>query len=93
MMDLGGLKIMKKTILLLSGLAIIIFAAGTAYSTEKVVETEGTSFSSKKDAIRQAQRAAVEQGVGVFIHSETETANYVLKKDKILARSKGYVTS
>jgi len=84
---------MKKTILLLSGLAIIIFAAGTAYSTQKVVETEGTSFSSKKDAIRQAQRAAVEQGVGVFIHSETETANYVLQKDKILARSKGYITS
>jgi len=84
---------MKKAILLLSGLAAIIFAADAAYSNEKVVETEGVSFSSKKDAIRQAQRAAVEQGVGVFIQSETETANYVIQKDKILARSKGYVTS
>lgn len=84
---------MKKAILLLSGLAIVIFAAGTAHSNEKVIEAEGVSFSSKQDAIRQAQRAAVEQGVGVFVQSETETANYVLQKDKILARSKGYVTS
>ncbi|MFO7558130.1 MAG: hypothetical protein R6X10_04820 [Desulfobacterales bacterium] len=84
---------MKKAILLLSGLVIIIFASGTAHSNEKVIETEGVSFSSKQNAIRQAQRAAVEQGVGVFVQSETETANYVLQKDKILARSEGYVTS
>ncbi len=84
---------MKRAILLLSGLAIIFFTVGTAHSNEKVIETEGVSSSSKEDAIRQAQRAAVEQGVGVFVQSETETANYVLQKDKILARSKGYVTS
>lgn len=62
------------------------------YAEEKVIETEGVSFISRADAIRQAQRAAVEQGVGVFIQSETESANYVLQKDKILARTQGYVT-
>jgi len=72
---------------------LVFLTAGFAFSKEKTVVTEGISVTSKADAIRQAQRAAVEQGVGVFIHSETETANYVLQKDTILARTKGYVTS
>ncbi|MFZ5571508.1 MAG: hypothetical protein ACOZF0_13995 [Thermodesulfobacteriota bacterium] len=81
---------MKKRIGLWIFLIVILPAAGV-FAEDKVVEAEGISYISKEDAIRQAQRAAVEQGVGVFIHSETETENYVLQKDKILSRTQGYV--
>jgi len=83
---------MKKRFLFLSLIMFVFCITGLAYSADKIIETEGISGKSKADAIRQAQRAAVEQGVGVFIHSETESSNYVLQKDKILARTKGYVT-
>lgn len=76
-----------------TGIILILLTAGLAYSKEKKVITEGISVLSKADAIRQAQRAAVEEGVGVFIQSETESSNYVLQKDIILARTSGYVTS
>ena len=70
---------------------IFLFTASSVFATEKIVETEGSSPISRADAIRQAQRAAVEQTVGVFIHSETEISNFVLKKEEILSRSQGYV--
>lgn len=84
---------MKTIISVATIMMLLFFLPGFAFSTEKKVITEGISVTSKADAIRQAQRAAVEEGVGVFIHSETESSNYVLQKDKILARTSGYVTS
>ncbi len=84
---------MKTIINVVTILMLLFLLPGFAFSTEKKVITEGISVTSKADAIRQAQRAAVEEGVGVFIHSETESSNYVLQKDKILARTSGYVTS
>lgn len=72
---------------------VIIFAFATgAIASEKVVEVEGSSFLSKEDAIRQAQRLAVEQAVGVFIHSKTEVENFAIKKDRIMSRTQGYIT-
>lgn len=72
---------------------VIIFAFATgAIASEKVVEVEGSSFLSKEDAIRQAQRSAVEQAVGVFIHSKTEVENFAIKKDRIMSRTQGYIT-
>jgi hypothetical protein len=56
------------------------------------VEVMGTSSFSREDAIRQAQRSAVEEAVGVFIHSESEVENFELKKDKIISRTQGYIT-
>jgi len=61
-------------------------------STEKTVEVEGMSFLSREDAVRQAQRAAVEQALGVFVQSLTEMEDYEVKKDRILSQSEGYVT-
>ena len=58
----------------------------------KIVEVDGSSVFSKEDAIKQAQRTAVESAVGVFVQSETEIENYQLKKDRILSRTQGYVT-
>lgn len=58
----------------------------------KMVEAEGMSFVSREDAIRQAQRAAVEQALGVFVHSLTEVEDYEVKKETIFSRSEGYIT-
>lgn len=84
---------MKTIINVATIIVLLSLLPGFAFSEEKKVVTEGISVTSKADAIRQAQRAAVEEGVGVFIHSETESSNYVLQKDKILAKTSGYVTS
>ncbi len=83
---------MNKRILLVAVLIVSLAFATGAVAANKVVETEGSSVFSKEDAIRQAQRSAVEQAIGVFIHSRTETENFVLKKDKIMARTQGYIT-
>ena len=83
---------MTKPIRFLVFLAGLTIAATVAVAATQVVETEGTSERSKADAVRMAQRVAVEQAVGVFIHSETEVSNFVLKRDDILSRSQGYVT-
>ncbi len=82
---------MRKLIVLLILLGTFSPLATGVHAEDKVVDAEGISYISKADAIRQAQRAAVELGVGVFIHSETETENYVLQKDKILSRTQGYI--
>ena len=71
---------------------IINISNKNIFADIKTVEAEGASTSSKNDAIRQAQRAAVENAVGVFVKSETEIENYQLKKDRILSRTQGYVT-
>ena len=83
---------MKKYISIMAALAIVIAFTTVASAANKVVETEGSSLSSRDNALRQAQRLAVEQAVGVFIHSRTEIENFALKKDKIMARTQGYIT-
>ncbi len=83
---------MKNVFFLLFAIGTMWLTAITVFAAEKTVETEGISFISKADAIRKAQRAAVEEAVGVFIRAETEVSNFVLKKDKILSRTQGYIT-
>jgi hypothetical protein len=58
---------------------------------EKTVVVEGVG-SSKQEALLQAKRAAVEEGIGVMLSSHTEVENFVLKKDKIITQSFGAVT-
>ena len=65
---------------------------GGPSNDSKMVEAEGLSFVSREDAIRQAQRAAVEQALGVFVHSLTEVEDYEVKKETIFSRSEGYIT-
>jgi hypothetical protein len=84
---------MKKIITVLIIIAVVVFIPLSAVAENKIVEAQGESISSKEDALRQAMRLAVEQAVGVFVHSETEVENFELKKDKILSRTQGYVTS
>jgi len=83
---------MKKG-LAISVILIMIFGFALSLNAEdRVVEAEGISALSKKDAIREAQRAAVEQAVGVLIQSQTVIEDFEVKKDKIMSRTQGYVT-
>jgi hypothetical protein len=82
---------MKKFIFILAVFAIIACTTEGNAATDVVV-TEGYSFFNREDAIRQAQRAAVEKAVGVFVHSQTEVENFVIQKDKIMSRTQGYIT-
>ena len=75
-------------ILLLVALAAY---ANIAYAEVKLVEAQGLSSFSHDDAVKNAQRSAVEQAVGVFIHTESEIENYQLKKDRIFSHTEGYI--
>ena len=82
---------MKRLLLIIAVFVFALsFTAGVS-AQDKVVEVEGTSFLSREDAIRQAQRLAVERVVGVFIRSQTEVENFAIKKDKIMSRTQGYI--
>jgi hypothetical protein len=47
----------------------------------------------KKEAELAAQRNAIEKDIGSFVDSETVTKNFMLIKDKILSKSRGYIKS
>jgi len=83
---------MKKLFLLLICVfaGLLIFGNGV-FAEDRTIETEGVSQVSREDAIRQAQRSAVEEAVGVFINSQTEVENFELKKDKIFSKTQGYI--
>ena len=49
--------------------------------------------SAKNQALQNAQRQAVEQGVGALIDSQTISQNFQIIKDEILSSSRGFVTS
>lgn len=83
---------MKKTALLVLVFAVFLIYGASSFAEEKTIEAEGVSSISKEDAIRQAQRSAVEEAVGIFIQSQTEVENFELKKDKIFSRTQGYIT-
>ena len=46
----------------------------------------------EKQALRNAQRNAVEQGLGVVLDSKSRTENFQLIQDRVLTASEGFVT-
>jgi hypothetical protein len=52
----------------------------------------GNVGSARTQALLNAQRSAVEQGVGVVLDSKTLADNFQIVQDQILTSSKGYVT-
>lgn len=85
---------LKKTLIILLYLSCIVpasaFAAVQATGTAMIFNNnEGLA---KKQALNNAQRAAVEQGVGLILDSQTITKNWQLIKDEIYTSSRGFVT-
>jgi len=82
--------------------ALLGAALGPEKKTDAVVVKKGanlvevtvTGIGMKEDeALRDAQRKAVEYGAGTKIYSHSETKDFALIKDTILARAAGYVQS
>ncbi|MCH8888558.1 MAG: hypothetical protein IIC13_18405 [SAR324 cluster bacterium] len=71
--------------------ALIALASAPAALAIEVV-AEGQAFS-EKQAILNAQRNAVEQGLGLFLDSSTKIKNFKLIQDRVLSSSSGFVTS
>lgn len=84
-----------KNILLV--LFVVLFlpavALGAKETTgDKTIVAEGYG-SSPQDALLQAKRSAVEEGIGVVLTSETEVENFMLKKDTVITQTFGAVRS
>lgn len=72
---------------------LLVFAA-PLYAVQPegdiIIEAEGYG-TSKKDALLQAKRSAVEEGIGVVLISQTEVKNFQVQKDSILSQTIGSV--
>ncbi len=66
-------------------------------ASEKIIELEGKAAGSDlkahDEALNRALRAAIEQGVGSVIDSETMVSNFQLLDDQVYSHVKGYVTN
>ena len=83
--------------ILLAGLLVCV-AAGTLHSREVGATGSATIYSNNTgsariQALKNAQRQAVEQGVGVVIDSNTLARNYEVIRDEILSTSQGFVSN
>ncbi len=89
-------KLVSKIIIIA---AIFTFSCCLAFSADvemKTVTAQGVGIGADKakardEAIQDAQRKAVEVGVGLYIKSETIVANFTLVSDNIYKESAGFV--
>ncbi len=81
---------MRRIITLILSVALL-FSTVAAKGDKKSVEVTGLG-QTEQDAINDAKRNAVSQGLGSFINTETVLENFMLKYDKIVSTSKGFVT-
>ncbi len=79
-------------LLLCMGLAWGQSGVATLANGDLSVEAEGMGRNSA-EAMLGAKRAAVERGIGTFIHSETEVKNFMVNKDVVITKTVGSVKS
>lgn len=71
-------------------LAFLFFPQQVLFAEDITVKSVGMD-TDKKGALLQAQRGAVEKGIGTIIISETEVKNFMVKKDIVLSKTVGAV--
>ena len=73
---------------------VMLLGCGVAYAQKRQgdvsIEAEGFG-TNKNDALLQAKRSAVENGIGTVLISQTEVENFEVKKDLILTKTTGAV--
>jgi len=79
-----------------TAILVLLFSCGiiTAFAQEDLPDIEVVAEGlgqHKSDALLDAKRAALEEGLGVVITSETEVRNFTVMKDKVLSRTQGAV--
>lgn len=82
----------------LLALALLAWAGAPAAAQEEqtiVAEgrADGGDTAARDRAIQDAMRKALEKAFGTFIHSQSETENFALVRDKIFAETRGFVKS
>ncbi len=77
------------------GTAPVVLAGGEGVEllAEGVATISGSADISRDQALKDALRKAVEQGVGSFVNSETRVQNFQLLSDRIYSQANGYVSS
>jgi hypothetical protein len=85
-------------LLMLVGIGIGLPAAGPVLAQSQTVTAEGIAGIpggdkgiARDNALKAAQRQAVEQAVGTMIASETAVENFQVLKDSIYSKSQGYI--
>ncbi|KMQ52824.1 hypothetical protein CHISP_0045 [Chitinispirillum alkaliphilum] len=75
-------------------LFVLVFMMSLAASAEEAVTVEAEGIGrNRAEAVLNAQRAAVETGIGTIIQSETEIRNFMVNRDVVLTRTVGAVRS
>jgi hypothetical protein len=88
---------LKKVMMLASALAVILswclmIAAEEGIKTVKAIGVaDGKSSQARDEALNDALRKAVEQGVGTFVSTELTVEQQKLVEDKIYTASSGYI--
>lgn len=76
-------------------LFILLMPNGFCEETIKIVMAvgmaDGKTAASRDEALQDALRNAVEQGVGTYVSSETIVKNFTVVEDNIYSKSKGYI--
>lgn len=86
---------LKRTLFFALILMCVAVSPTMAEPVEAVGEAaifSGNVSSARKQALVNAQRNAVEQGVGLILDSQSVLSNYQLIKDEVLTSSQGFVT-
>ena len=91
------MRLLTAPLALLVLLATMALAPLAVHATEVTAEgsaaiINGNIASAKNQALLNAQREAVEQGVGVILDSKTRSENFQVIKDEVLTSSQGFVT-
>ncbi|MFB3892852.1 MAG: hypothetical protein ACE15C_12595 [Phycisphaerae bacterium] len=93
----GVLPVVALAAALLTGIAYAQEKKDDAVVVKKgdnLVEVTVSGMGMDKDsAVNDARRKAVERGAGTFIYSQSETKDFTLIRDTVLARAAGYVQS
>ncbi|MBF0286544.1 MAG: flagellar assembly protein T N-terminal domain-containing protein [SAR324 cluster bacterium] len=85
----------KQIVLCIFGLLLFVIPvhANEVIATGSAEIYSGNVGSARNQALQNAQRQAVEQGVGALIDSNTISENFQIIKDEILSSSRGFVTN
>jgi hypothetical protein len=86
-------RMKSKPLIIVAVLLVLFFTSllnAETVDSDVAVQAEGLA-SSREDALLQAKRSAVEQGIGTILISQTEIKNFELQKDIILTKTIGSV--
>lgn len=70
----------------------LLFLVCAVFAQDITIEATGYGVN-KNDALTQAKREALAQGIGQMLTSQTEVENFMVKRDVILTQTSGHVKS